>query len=173
MVELRGVNYRAGGALILDDVSVRFRRGKFNVILGPNGAGKSTLLRIATGLARPTQGEVRYEDRPLATFATAKLARMRAVLSQHVELAFSLPAIDVVMMGRYPHYNRVPTAHDREIVRRALDMVGMTDRRDQAYPTLSGGEQQKVQLARVLAQIWNYDPPPAGGTRPHRFLFLD
>ena len=173
MVELHDVSYRAGHTLILDGVSVRFRRGRFNVILGPNGAGKSTLLRIATGLAKPTSGDVRYEDRRLDSFEATELARMRAVLSQHVELAFPLPAIDVVMMGRYPHYERVPTTHDRDIVRRALDVVGMTDKAEQAYPTLSGGEQQKIQLARVLAQIWNYDAPPSGGRRPHRFLFLD
>jgi iron complex transport system ATP-binding protein len=171
MVELSGVTYRAGGALILNDVSVRFRPGKFNVILGPNGAGKSTVLRIATGLARPTQGTVRYDGQPIESFNTTALARMRAVLSQHVELAFPLPASDVVMMGRYPHYDRVPTAQDRDIVRRALEAVGMTEKRDQPYPTLSGGEQQKIQLARVLAQIWNAEAPV--DARSPRYLFLD
>jgi iron complex transport system ATP-binding protein len=164
------VSYRVGDARILDDVSVRFRPGRFNVILGPNGAGKSTLLRLATGLTRPTSGDVRYDDRPLVSFGARPLARMRAVLSQHVELAFPLPAGDVVMMGRYPHYGRVPAASDREIVRQALDLVGMVDKRDQPYPTLSGGEQQKVQLARVLAQIWPYEDRAAG---EHRYLFLD
>ncbi len=173
MVELRDVSYRAGSTLILQDVSVRFRAGRFNVILGPNGAGKSTLLRLATGLAKPTHGQVLYDDRPLDAFDASELARMRAVLSQHVDLAFPLPTIDVAMMGRYPHYNRVPTSHDRDIVRRALEMVGMREKAQQPYPTLSGGEQQKVQLARVLAQIWNYDEPPPGASRPHRFLFLD
>jgi iron complex transport system ATP-binding protein len=172
MVELRDVTYRAGGTLILDSVSVQFRPGKFNVVLGPNGAGKSTLLRLATGLATPTRGDVSYDDRSIDEFDAAELARKRAVLSQHVELAFPLPAGDVVMMGRYPHYDRVPAARDRDIVTRALELVGMTDKRDQAYPTLSGGEQQKIQLARVLSQIWNYDVP-ATGSRTHRYLFLD
>jgi len=167
MVELNGVNYRAGGTEILRDISVRFRPGRFNVVLGPNGAGKSTLLRIATGLAEPLSGDVRYAERGLSAFDAQELARMRAVLTQHVELAFALPVAEVVMMGRYPHFGRVPSARDREIVREALDLVGMTDKEQQPYPTLSGGEQQKVQLARVLAQIW---APRGNG---HRYLFLD
>jgi iron complex transport system ATP-binding protein len=170
MVELRDVSYRVGDARILTDVSVRFPPGRFNVILGPNGAGKSTLLRLATGLARPTSGEVRYGERAVAAFGAEQLARMRAVLSQHVELAFPLPAGDVVMMGRYPHYGRVPSAHDREIVGQAMEIVGMSHKREQAYSTLSGGEQQKIQLARVLAQIWPFDVRAADD---HRYLFLD
>ena len=147
-VELRDVSFRAGGTLILDRVSVRFEPGKLNVILGPNGAGKSTLLRIATGLAQPTSGDVRYDGQSIVGLASEPLARRRAVLSQHVELAFALPVSDVVLMGRYPHYGRVPTARDLEIVNRALVLVGMDDKREQPYPTLSGGEQQKVHLAQ-------------------------
>lgn len=170
-VALRNVSYRAGSTLILDDVSAHFRPGCFNVVLGPNGAGKSTLLRVATGLVEPTAGEVMYDGVPLARFDAQRLSRKRAVLSQHVELAFPLPVADVAMMGRYPHYGRVATARDREIVDAALALVGMTDRAGQAYSTLSGGEQQKVQLARVLAQIWVDETDAAGAES--RFLFLD
>jgi iron complex transport system ATP-binding protein len=175
MVDVVGVSYAAGSARILHDVSVRFRPNKLNVILGPNGAGKSTLLKVATGLLAPSAGEVRYALRagtqPLGALSADALARTRAVLSQHVELAFPLSVDEVVLMGRDPHYARVPTPRDREIVARALDAVGMLGHRDRAYPTLSGGEQQKVQLARVLAQIWNADTPAA--EREPKCLFLD
>jgi iron complex transport system ATP-binding protein len=168
MVEIRGVNYRAGGAHILRDVNVAFRPHRFNVILGPNGAGKSTLLKLATGLLKPTDGDVRYDGRDAGEIGVNELARRRAVLSQHVELAFPLAVEDVVLMGRYPHYARVPSARDREIVDHALDLVEMRAMRRRSYPTLSGGEQQKVQLARVLAQIWN-EP----GSSDEKYLFLD
>jgi iron complex transport system ATP-binding protein len=168
MAELRDVRYQVGDTVILHGVTAAFRPHRFNVILGPNGSGKSTLLKLATGLIRPTSGEVLYGDRPVSSYSAHALARKRAVLSQHVDLVFPLPVKDVALIGRYPHYDRAPSAHDREIVERALEMVGMAEKREQYYSTLSGGEQQKVQLARVLAQIWNYDEP-----REHKYLFLD
>ena len=174
MVQVDGVSYSVKGARILHDISVRFRPNRMNVLLGPNGAGKSTLLKIAAGLLAPTGGEVRYAmhggPRSVRRIPGDALARSRAVLSQHVELAFPLVVEDVVLMGRYPHFGRAPTTHDRDIVTRALDLVGMLDFRGRAYPTLSGGEQQKVQLARVLSQIWNADGSSNAGPK---VLFLD
>lgn len=168
VIRLQDISYNVGAVQILDTVSARFLPGAFNVILGPNGAGKSTLLKIATGLLRPTRGEARYDDVALATIPADRLARQRAVLSQTVDLAFPLAVRDVVLMGRYPYYGRVPTRVDITIVDRALALVGLSHKHDQAYPTLSAGERQKAQLARVLAQIWNYDDD-----REHRYLFLD
>lgn len=167
-VGLRDVRYDVGGRAILHDVQATFARGCFNVVLGPNGAGKSTLMRIATGLLAPTAGAVCYDGAPIAALAPEVLARRRGVLSQHVEMTFPLPVEDVVLMGRYPHYLRVPAARDLAIVSEALALVEMEDRRSQPYPTLSGGERQKVQLARVLAQIW-----PSSDAPMPALLFLD
>jgi len=173
-VSLGHITYRAGGTCILGDVSVSFRPCGFNVILGPNGAGKSTLLRIATGLLEPDEGTVTYDGVPVKEIGREALARRRAVLSQHVDPAFPLPARDVVMMGRYPHFGQTPTARDREIVERALEITGMADKASQPYPTLSGGERQKIHLARVLAQIWNRDRDgDYSDASGHRVLFLD
>ena len=172
MVDVERVSYEVKGAHILRSVSLRFRPNRMNVVLGPNGAGKSTLLKIAAGLLAPTSGDVQYAmrdgARSVGRIPRDALARSRAVLSQHVELAFPLIVEEVVLMGRYPHFGRAPSAHDREIVVSALDVVGMLDFRGRAYPTLSGGEQQKVQLARVLAQIWK-----DAGSSEHKVLFLD
>jgi len=149
-------------------VSVVFAPRALNVVLGPNGAGKSTLLRIAAGLLAPTSGEVLYGGRRLAGIAPVPLARLRAVLSQHAEPAFPLTAGEVVEMGRFPHYTRVPSHRDREAVDRAFEAVDMTAFRSRAFGTLSGGERQKIQMARVLAQI-DRGPGDDGG----RVLFLD
>jgi iron complex transport system ATP-binding protein len=167
MVELVDVSYAAGGRPILHGVSLAFARAQLTAVLGPNGAGKSTMLRIAAGLIRGWRGAVRYTGRPIAEIGTRSLARMRAVLGQHAEPGFPLSAEEVVEMGRYPHFERVPARRDREAVERALETVGMTDRRRQRFATLSAGERQKIQMARVLAQMDSED------REDDRVLFLD
>jgi len=162
------VRWSTGGTTILKPVSLAFAADRMNVILGPNGAGKSTLMRIAAGRLRPTGGRVLYGDRDAFTMDAKELALRRAFLSQHVEIDFAITVEEVVLMGRYPHFARAPGREDRHIVDAALELVGMVDRRRQIYPTLSGGEQQRVQLARVLAQVWSDEHPPAPRT-----IFLD
>jgi len=167
MLEARNVSYVVDGATLVDGVSCRFEPGRLNAILGPNGAGKTTLLRMLAGLRPPTRGDVTLAGRALASVPDRELARRRGMLSQHVELAFPIPAEEVVVVGRSPHFARFPTARDLEICREALRLCGVLHKARQAYGSLSGGEQQKVQMARVLSQIWPEDG--VGG----RLLFLD
>ncbi|MDE8651699.1 ATP-binding cassette domain-containing protein [Novosphingobium album (ex Liu et al. 2023)] len=167
-IRLEDVRWSIGKTTILEPVNLAFAAEKMNVILGPNGAGKSTLMRIAAGRLKPTGGRVLHGDRDVFGLDARALARQRAFLSQHVEIDFAITVEEVVLMGRYPHFARAPGREDRRIVDAALEMVGMAARRRQIYPTLSGGEQQRVQLARVLAQVWSDETPP-----PARTIFLD
>jgi len=152
---------------LIDHVSAQFEPARLHLIVGSNGAGKSTLIRLLARLLRPGEGHVRYDGNDVADRSQRDLAQRRAVLSQAMEVAFSLPVRELVLMGRYPHFTARPGASDEQIcqeVMRFFDVIGMADR---SYGTLSGGERQRVHFARVLAQIWR---PLDGATR---LLFLD
>lgn len=143
-----------GDKPILKDISINFEPGEVAAILGPNGAGKSTLLRCLSGTLPPATGEVLLNHRPLSEFNLSELAKRRAVLSQSTPITFPFTAGEIAMMGRNPHINNYPGAEDEAIVDEALRSVDACDLKDRIFPTLSGGEQQRGQLARVLAQIW-------------------
>ncbi|MBU3078239.1 ATP-binding cassette domain-containing protein [Sphingomonas quercus] len=167
-IRLEAVRWATGGTTIIETMTLAFAANRVNVILGPNGAGKSTLMKLAAGRLRPTGGRVLLGESDMLTLDGRALARTRAFLSQHVEIDFAISVEEVVLMGRYPHFSRAPGREDRRIVAAALELVGMAERRHRIYPTLSGGEQQRVQLARVLAQLWSDEADP-----PARILFLD
>jgi iron complex transport system ATP-binding protein len=167
VIEARGVVYAAGGHPILHGLSARFEPGRLHLILGPNGAGKSTFVKVLSRLLRPQKGQVLYEDTDISRETEQALAERRAVLSQAIEIAFPLWVHEVVMMGRYPHFSGRPGHQDREVVAEVMRYCDVTGLADRSYPTLSGGEKQRVNFARVLAQVWR--PRPAGG----RYLFLD
>jgi iron complex transport system ATP-binding protein len=164
--------YAAGGHPILHGVSVAFAPGRLHLILGPNGAGKSTLVKILARLLKPQGGVVRYGGQDVARASEASLAERRAVLSQAVEIAFPLSVLEVVTMGRYPHFTGQPAARDRAVVAEVMRYCDVGDLAARSYPTLSGGEKQRVNFARVLAQVWQ---PRAGdaGDAGGRYLFLD
>jgi iron complex transport system ATP-binding protein len=157
----------AGGATLLDDVSLAVERGEVVALLGPNGAGKSTLLRALCGELSPAAGDVHLEGRSLSGWSPRERAARLGVLPQASRLVFPFTAEQVALLGRTPHVARRESARDREIAGLALRRagVGALARRD--YLRLSGGEQQCVQLARVLAQVWD---APAQGSR---YLLLD
>jgi len=167
MLQVNHVSYAIEGKTLLHDATLACRPGEVTVLLGPNGAGKTTLLHLLAGLYLPSTGQVLLDGQPLHHLNSAQLARQRAVMSQQVHLAFPLSVQDMVLMGRYPHFQRNPTRHDQHIAQQALAHLGMSSFAGRDYSTLSGGEAQKVQMARVLAQIW--EAPTQGS----RVLLLD
>jgi iron complex transport system ATP-binding protein len=167
MVEAQNVGFRAGDRDLVSGVTVRFEPGQLHLIIGANGAGKSTLVKVLSRLLKPADGRVLYDGHDVADATERDLARRRAVLSQAIEVAFPLSVREVVTMGRYPHFGTRPSAHDSEIVDEVMAFFEVTGMAERSYPTLSGGEKQRVNFARVLAQVWR----PAAGH--HRVLFLD
>lgn len=166
-LQAENVTVSIGRKSLIEAVSLTINPGQVVAVVGPNGAGKSTLLRVICGELTAKQGQIWLNNRLLSTWSAKEQAQLRAVLPQISTLSFSFRVLDVVLMGRSPHINGTETVHDYEIALSALEAVAMTDFADRTYTTLSGGEQQRVQLARVLAQIWEESPLGA------RYLLLD
>jgi iron complex transport system ATP-binding protein len=153
MISAVEVGFRVGGKSLLEGVNLEIAAGTFLGLVGPNGAGKSTLLRLLAGEHRSTQGAVSIAGRQLAKWSGQELSRRRAVLPQQSAMAFEIGVRDVVELGRLPHENLVSRAQNAAAVDNALALADVAHLETRNYATLSGGEQQRVQLARVLAQI--------------------
>jgi len=167
MLKTENIQYKIGKKQILKDISAVFYPGRVTVILGPNGSGKSSFLKIACGETNDFTGIVFYDNRSSKNFQKSELAKTRAVMSQQTELNFPLLVSEVVMMGRYPHFAFNPGSRDISICEEIMRRMDLQAFKDRNYLTLSGGEKQRVQFARVLAQIW--EAPTTG----NRYLFLD
>ena len=159
------ISLHISGFNLLRDVSMRVEPGTVTAIVGPNGAGKSSLLKVLTGEMIATTGQVSLNNQPLHTWGLEQKAKMIAVLPQHTVLNFPFTADEVVALGRIPHQTGI--LKDELIVADALKAVDANYLQKRFYTQMSGGEKQRVQLARVLAQIW--EPTQLGD----QFLVLD
>lgn len=166
MILARDLLVRRGGRAVLDVPALEVAGGMLFGLVGPNGAGKSTLVRVLAGELRPDRGTVTWEGVKLAQVAPAELARRRAVLPQASVLGFPLRAEAVVQLGRIPHAGHATRLEDARAVAVAMQLAGVEAFAQRMVQGLSGGEAQRVQLARVLAQLHG---APAGRTA----LFLD
>ncbi len=167
MLKTENIQYSIGKKQILKNISLEFIPGAFNMILGPNGSGKSSFLKIFSGEIKGYRGKVLYNNKNIAELKKETLAKFRAVMSQQPELSFPLLVEEVVMMGRYPHFNFNPNKKDIQICEAVMERMHLSNLSERNYLTLSGGEKQRVQYARVLAQIWE-EP-----VDDYRYLFLD
>jgi iron complex transport system ATP-binding protein len=148
------VRYPRRPAAALDGVSLEASRGRLTAVVGPNGSGKSTLVRALLGRAAIEAGSVLLDDADLAGDARRDIARRVAVVTQREEPAFPLAVREYVMLGRYPHLGmwRGPSAADRAAIARAVEVTETGPLLDRTVTELSGGEWQRVRLARAVAQ---------------------
>lgn len=167
MVKLKDVCYHIQQKTLVQETSVCFEANRFHVIMGANGAGKSTLLKLLSGYLPSSQGQVLFQQKNIQQYSKITLAKKRAVLSQQYAIMFPILVKDIVMMGRYPFFKSTPTAIDKRICTEAMQLLQMEDFAERQYHTLSGGEAQKVQMCRILAQIWE------ANEGDEKTLFLD
>ncbi|MDG4764925.1 ABC transporter ATP-binding protein [Solwaraspora sp. WMMD406] len=148
------LSWSVKGHRLLDNIEMAAHDGKIVGLLGPNGSGKSTLLRLLAGLRRPDTGLVRYDDTSLRGLSRRVLARRLAVVEQDVTAHNRVSVRQVVELGRTPFRGRFDglTEHDQRIIDAALERADVADKQHQSWHTLSGGEKQRAQLARALAQ---------------------
>jgi iron complex transport system ATP-binding protein len=149
-----GVSWSVQGNRLLDDVHLEARDGQVVGLLGPNGSGKTTLLRLLAGLRRPESGTVTYDGIDLAGLGRRALARRLAVVEQDVSTHDHVTVRQVVELGRTPFRGRFDalTAHDHKVIDNALERADIAGSQHRGWHTLSGGEKQRTQLARALAQ---------------------
>ncbi|MFT3885804.1 MAG: heme ABC transporter ATP-binding protein [Flavobacteriales bacterium] len=152
---MKGISVQVGrkGPRLLHGISFDAHAGEVLVVLGANGSGKSTLLRTVGGELHPSEGSILWKGRELGRHRIDDLARERAFLDQQSRVPFAFTAQEIVRMGRYPFYAHTPDAVDEEAVDTALEAMHVVDLRHRSMPTLSGGEQQRIHIARVFAQL--------------------
>ncbi len=167
MISIKNVQYNIGKTEIIKNISADILPGEFTMILGTNGSGKSTLLKLFSGTIAPVSGEIFYGNEKLSALKTENISKIRAVLSQRTEVGFPITAAEVVMMGRYPHFNFNPNKKDQDIVHEVMTLMDLEKFAHRNYLTLSGGEKQRIQFARALVQIWKTGPQTIS------YLFMD
>lgn len=154
----KDIEFSIGSNNILKGASIKADKNEFIGIIGPNGSGKSTFLKCIYRILKPDNGCIMLDNELLDKMPIKESAKKMAVVSQHNYYNFDFSVEEVVLMGRSPHKKRLErdNAKDYEIVKDSLEKVGMLDFRKRSFSTLSGGEQQRVILARALAQQTKY-----------------
>jgi len=154
ILSLEKVRFKYEGDWVLKDISLRTFEGEILGVLGPNGSGKSTLLKVMDGVLKPDEGEVLLKNKPIASMGRTDVAKAIAMVAQENYFRFSFSVLEVVLMGRFPHLKKLQFegARDREIALSALEAAQALHLSGRSIHEISGGEKQRVLLARTLAQ---------------------
>ena len=140
--------------LVLHDINLSIRTGEMIGLLGPNGSGKTTLIKLASGILKPKQGEIRLNGSVLSQLSRKSVARSLAVVPQQFHIPFAFTVGEVVMLGRIPFLKAFAeeSKADKQFVSNAMALVGISELKERRFDELSGGERQKVILAMALVQ---------------------
>ncbi len=154
MISLQHISMSYGRREILRDVSADVAAGRITAVMGPNGCGKTTLLRLIGGLLEPTAGVVTVDGRDVGSYRPREMAQKVAFVRQHAQTDFDFSAFETVLMGRNPWQRRLQneSQEDWDIVERCMRQTGTWELRFAKPAQMSGGELQRVMIARALAQ---------------------
>lgn len=153
-MEVKNLDFAYDKKQILYDVDLNFPKGSFISILGPNGSGKSTLIRLILGLLQPDEGEILLDGRSLPGIKSLDKARILSYVPQTFQADFEYTVEEVVAMGRYPYIKKFgdATSKDRSIIQKAMEMTETLHLKEKIISQISGGELQRVSVARAIAQ---------------------
>lgn len=154
IVKIRDLKFKYDETEILKYINLDVPQGSFLSILGPNGSGKTTLLKNICNLLHPEKGSILIEEKDVEKIKYKKLAQMIAVVHQGTDVQFDFSVYDVVMMGRFPYLRRFQSEgkKDEEIVQKAMENTSTWELKDKSINEISGGERQRVLIARALTQ---------------------
>ncbi len=153
-LQVEGLTYRIGETKIISNIDVSVNKGEFVGLIGPNGCGKSTLLKNIYRVLSPEHGTILLDGGEIRRMGSKELARKMSVMIQENNVEFDMSVLDMVLLGRYAHKKMLAgtDSNDLQIARNALREVGMADYEERSFLSLSGGEKQRILIARALTQ---------------------
>ncbi len=177
-VQIDNLSHAFDGRPVLANVSLTVGGGDFFVVIGPNGSGKTTLMKLICGLLKTSPGRIRVFGRDIRDYSHRSLARRIAYVPQNQEVSFPFTVAEAVLLGRSPHQNvlGLPRAADLAAAGRAMATTGVAHLAERKLDQLSGGEQQRVSIARALCQepdILLLDEPTASLDLSHQVRLMD
>lgn len=178
MIRINNLSYGYAQKEVLRNLNIHIEEGGFYAVMGANGCGKTTLLRLVAGMLQPQEGSVEVQGRPVSHFKARELAQRMAFVRQHPQTDFEFSAQEIVMMGRnpYQHHLQNESDADRTIVEDSMRRTNSWHLRQARPSEMSGGELQRVMIARALAQqtpIMLLDEPIANLDIAHQFEVLE